>query len=1101
MPAFVAKFDPNGALVYSTFLGGGGYVTEARAVAVDSTGHAYVTGQTQREDFPTTLGALQTSCAVGTSWGCADAFVTKLNPDGASLAYSTYLGGPGSTASGDYGYEWGNGIAIDSQDNAYVTGLTRSNAFPVTTNAFQNTHGGGWADVFIAKLNASGSGLVYATYLGGAGGSLHGDEPYAIAVDGQGQAYVTGLTTSADFPTTAGAFQPNWSGYTNGFISKLNPDGSALVYSTYLGGPGAGRMYARGIAVDVAGNAYVTGSADDGFFTTPGAFQPQCFTAPALCTDAFVLKLNPSGSAPVWSTYLGGSGGELGNSIALDSQGHVYVAGSTLSTDFPTRFPVQGTYAGGDNSWHGDYYGGDVALTKLSSDGSRVLYSTYLGGSGADAGLGIAVDQTGNAYVTGLTASTDFPTVSPVQSSKYGSWDAIVFKLDAVTHDLTLAKTGTGTGTVTSEPSGISCGSTCGVAFDEGERVTLTHSASPGSTFTGWSGDCTGTASCVVDMDRARSVTATFTVPPRVSLAASPGSPQLRGTPILLTATASGVTSPTYRFWVTSGSGWSEVRGWGGNTYTWTPGSAGSYTLGVWVKSSATPGADVWAAVGTLPFTVSALSVSLAASPGSPQTVGTAIALTATVSGGAAPQQCKWLLTTNNWQSYSTLQDWGSCGYAWTPTTPASYKVGVWARRAGSTTNTAEASAGLPYTVTPMTVSLSANPPSPKPIDTAITLTATVSGGAAPQQCKWLLTTNNWQSYSTLQDWGACGYAWTPTTPGSYKVGVWARRAGSTTNTAEASAGLPYTVTPMTVSLSANPPSPQIPRTAITLTATVSGGAAPQQCKWLASTNNWQSYSVLQDWGACGYAWTPTTPGSYKVGVWARRNGTSADTPEASAGLPYTVSPIPVTLTANRPSSQILGSGATTLTASPSGGIAPYQCKWLLTTNNWQTYSPLQNWGSCSVSWTPAASGSYKVGVWARSSGNSADAAEGFAGLAFEIVLSVQGTYSVSGTATNSGCTDPSDNGSMGLTGTLQLWQTGGTFSGTLTILAQEITTLNLNGTVSVTGQVSGSFGNAEGSYTFSGNSGGPTLSLTFAGAWQDDVGRCNLSGSLTATR
>ena len=189
----------------------------------------------------------------------------------------------------------------------------------------------------------------------------------------------------------------------------------------------------RGIAVDAAGNAYVTGLAENGFSTTPGAFQPECATAPDLCTDAFVLKLNPSGSAPVWSTYLGGSSGEQGNAITLDSKGHVYVTGSTLSTDFPTRFPVQGTYAGGDNSWHGDYYGGDVFVSKLSADGSRLLYSTYLGGSGADAGLGIAVDQAGNAYVAGLTASTDFPTVNAVQSSKHGSWDVIVFKLASTT--------------------------------------------------------------------------------------------------------------------------------------------------------------------------------------------------------------------------------------------------------------------------------------------------------------------------------------------------------------------------------------------------------------------------------------------------------------------------------------------------------------------------------------------------------------------------------------------------------------------------------------------------------------------------------------------
>jgi len=424
---FVAKFDPSGALVYSSFLGGGGYMTEALAIAVDSEGHAYVTGQTQREDFPTTVGAFQALCAEGTSWGCADAFVTKINPDGASLAYSTYLGGPGSTASGDFGYDWGNGIVIDSEGNAYVAGLTRSYTFPVTAGAFQSTHAGGWADVFVAKLNATGSALVYATYLGGTGGSLHGDEAYAIAVDGEGSAYVTGLTTSLDFPTTAGAFRPANSGYTNGFISKLSADGSSLEYSTYLGGPGSGRIYGgRGIVVDAAGNAYVTGTADNGFPTTPGTFQPQCSTAPALCSDAFVLKLNPAGSELVWSTYLGGSGGEEGRGITLDTRGNVYVAGLTTSANFPLRDAIQGTYAGaGSSTW------GDGFVATLSADASRLVFSTYLGGSGDDAGYAIAVDAAGNAYVTGGTSSTDFPTVNPVQAGKSGTFDAFVAKLIA----------------------------------------------------------------------------------------------------------------------------------------------------------------------------------------------------------------------------------------------------------------------------------------------------------------------------------------------------------------------------------------------------------------------------------------------------------------------------------------------------------------------------------------------------------------------------------------------------------------------------------------------------------------------------------------------
>ncbi|MBP1777673.1 MAG: hypothetical protein H6Q86_3683, partial [candidate division NC10 bacterium] len=714
---FVAKFGPTGALIYSTYLGGSAWTTEAHGIAVDADGNAYVTGETTNADFPTTPGAFQTTCAVG----CSDAFVVKLNPTGSALLYSTYLGGPSDDT--HFGDERGHAIALDSARNAYIAGWTRSNRFPVTAGAFQNTYAGGAGDVFVAKLNAAGSALVYATYLGGTGGTLWGDEPYAITVDSDGHAYVTGYTTSVDFPTTAGALQPANAGDTDVFITKLSADGSALVYSTYVGG--TWHDYGgRGIAVDAAGNAYVTGGQvwSSDFPTTPGSYQPHCATT--ACADAFVLKLNPAGSALVWSTYLGGSAGEQGSAIALDAKGHVYVTGNTDSEDFPTRFPVQAYGGPGTFPW------GDVFVTKLSADASRLLYSTYLGGTGDDAGFGIVVDTARNVYVTGGTSSSDFPTAAAAQSSNHGGIDAFVSKLAAITYNLTVINPVTGAGVVSSTPTGITCGSTCSAAFDQGERVTLTATATTGSTFTGWSGACTGTGACVVDMDQARSVTATFrSAPPTITvLVASPAAPQPLGTAITLTASVTG-TAPQCKWLLTTDPTWATytaLRTWTACTTPapWTPSVAGRYQVGLWARSSGNttdaPEGNAAAVLaytitGPVPPTITGLSaspaspqsvgtaLSLSASPASPQSVGTALSLTATVTGGTSPQQCKWLLTTDpTWATYTTLRTWTACTTPapWTPTVAGTYQLGLWARSSGNTVDYPEAAAVLAYTIT-----------------------------------------------------------------------------------------------------------------------------------------------------------------------------------------------------------------------------------------------------------------------------------------------------------------------------------------------------------------------------------------------------------------
>ncbi len=321
-----------------------------------------------------------------------------------TLAYSTFLGGTGS--------DQGNSIAVDSGGNVYLAGLTTSTDFPATGGGFQTTSAGD-RDAFVAKFDSSGS-LVYATYLGGSGF----DQANGIAIDASGNAYVAGLTASANFPTL-GALQPTAGGGDDAFVTKLNPTGSALVYSTYLGG--ADDEEARGIAIDGSDSAYVAGDTLSTNFPVLNAVQPLLVD-----DDAFVAKLNAAGSALVFSTYLGGLGIDEASAIAVDGSGGAYVTGFTFALDFPTLNPLQSANGGGR----------DAFVAKFTSAGARV-YGTYLGGAGTDHGRGIAVDASDNAYVAGLTASTDFPTSNPYQASNGGSDDVFVTKVNAAGSALT----------------------------------------------------------------------------------------------------------------------------------------------------------------------------------------------------------------------------------------------------------------------------------------------------------------------------------------------------------------------------------------------------------------------------------------------------------------------------------------------------------------------------------------------------------------------------------------------------------------------------------------------------------------------------------------
>lgn len=389
----VAAYDTKKPLIidpvlsYSTYLGGTGDQA-GTAIAVDGEGNAYVTGFTSSTDFP--LAAPSQSTING---GFYDAFVTKFNPSGSALLYSTFLGGSG--------LDFGNGIAVDAEGNAYVTGNTTSVIdFPGTLGRKKDP---GPSEAFVTRLGPDGT-LIVSELLGG-----RGDEAgYGIAVDASGNIYVTGFTDSNNFGNCGNIKElGEGNACENGaaFVAKLDSDG-APIYITDLGGNDYDS--GSGIAFDASGNAYVTGATASSDFSTVNPVQAVL----GGLYDAFVAKLDATG-AIVYSTYLGGSNDDSGSGIAVDGSGTVYVTGDTASSDFPTANPLQASFGGGD----------DAFLSKFDAAGS-LIYSTYLGGSDDDYGTGIAVDGSGNAFLVGSTASSDFPTANAFQATKDGVSDS-----------------------------------------------------------------------------------------------------------------------------------------------------------------------------------------------------------------------------------------------------------------------------------------------------------------------------------------------------------------------------------------------------------------------------------------------------------------------------------------------------------------------------------------------------------------------------------------------------------------------------------------------------------------------------------------------------
>jgi len=393
--AFVLKLTPDGSQVlYSTYFRGSGFDI-ANAVAVDAAGAVYVVGHTTSADFPL-VQPLQSSLR-----GSSDTWVAKLDPSG-SIVYSTYYGGSS--------FENGDALAVGPGGEVYISGGTGSTDLP-GVNGVQRANAGGFSDAFVAKIAPNGASVQYATYLGGSGS----DELNQVALGADGQIYVAGYTSSADFPVTS-AFQPAFGGgFTDGLVAKLSADGTRVVFSSYLGG--VDRDAVIGLAVDAQGAIYLAGNTSSYNFPTSNAYKPDNYSS---YSDAFVTKLQPDGTALVFSTFFGGQGDDGAVDIAIDAAGDIHLAGQTASYDFPLVGAVQE-----------QVLGFDAFAAQLTPDGSTVVRSTPIGGSGFDTANRLAFSPSGDVWVVGRTDSQDFPILNAFQSWPGGSTDAFVTRLPA----------------------------------------------------------------------------------------------------------------------------------------------------------------------------------------------------------------------------------------------------------------------------------------------------------------------------------------------------------------------------------------------------------------------------------------------------------------------------------------------------------------------------------------------------------------------------------------------------------------------------------------------------------------------------------------------
>ena len=482
MDVYVFKLSTDGkTLLNSTFVGGSND-EDAYGLTLDNAGNVWVAGYTWSSNFPTTPGAFDT--VFGQK---RDGFILKLSSDGRFLLYSAFVGG----IEEDEAFA----VALDGSGNPVVTGYTSSWDFPVTSGAFDQGFNGA-KDVFVLKLAASGGGLVYSTLVGGSGEDIG----RWVKFD-RGDLVVAGYTWSSDFPSTSSAFDPTHNGGQDAWILKLAGDGSRLIYSSFLGGSGDERV--RGLVLDGNNNPTVAGYTNSANFpTTSGAYDQGHNGA----NDVFISKVATDGRSLLYSTYVGGSSGDAGFGLALDSDGSPVVTGWTESGNFPTTV---GAFDRGHNG------SSDIMILKLAADGGSLLYSTFVGGTKGEQAHAVALAGTGNAVVAGRTDSSNFPSTNGAFDPNHnGDTDAFVLRLGmedqpVECYTLTTEIRPIDGGSVLADPS-PNCANDSS-KYASGTQVQLTTTAASSCTFNHWSGDATGSAMwTTVTMTGNRSVTANF---------------------------------------------------------------------------------------------------------------------------------------------------------------------------------------------------------------------------------------------------------------------------------------------------------------------------------------------------------------------------------------------------------------------------------------------------------------------------------------------------------------------------------------------------------------------------------------------------------------
>jgi hypothetical protein len=959
---------PTSATTYST----GTSPLAVSGTASDNVGVTQVTWANDRGGNGTATGT--------TSWSASMALQS-----GANVITVTVRDAAGNTASDTLTVTY---TPPDSTAPVATIGAPTSAATYTTTTSSLNVSGTASDSVGVTQVtwanSRGGSGTATGTTAWSVSGiTLQGGSNVITitARDAAGNSGTDTLTVTYNVPDT-----------TNPAVTITGPTSSATHARS------ATPMTVSGTASDNVGVTQVTWANDRGGSGTASGTTSWSATGVALQTGANVITITARDAA-----------GNTANDTLTVTYTPPDTTGPTVAIDSPT---TASNYTNTTSTVSlGGTAGDNIGVTQVTWSNSRGGSGTATGTTAwsvasitLQAGSNVitvtARDAAGNTATDVLTVTapdTSAPTVTITQptSSATLSTTTTTVNVSGTASDnvgvtqVTWSNDRGGSGAAT----GTTSWSVNGVALLNGANViTITSRDAAGNTATD-------------------TLTITSTPPLTLSsLTANLTAPQLVGTPITFTATATNGTAPySYKWWVFDGATWSVLQNWSASSsYTWTPSVANSaFRVAVWIRNAGST-ADAYdnpASNGSVAFPVNPASTplsvtSLTTNRTAPQQVGTPITFTAAVAGGTAPQQFKWMLfdgaSTSVVQAWSTSNTW-----IWTPTIAnASYQVTVWARNASNTTDAAEnanSARSLPFAINaapagPLTLtSLTASLPAPQPVGTPITFTATVSNGTAPHQFKWWVFDNN--TWTAMQSWTTSNtWQWTPTSSGgNIRVAVWVRNAGSTADAYDnpaSNGSIPFAInggvqqpSPLSITgLTANRAAPQPAGTPITFNAGVTGGTAPQQFKWLLFDGN--NTSVVRGWSTSNtWTWTPTTANAaYQVTVWARSASSTTDAAEnanSARSLPFAIGNPAGTLTltgltANLNAPQPVGTPVT-FTATATGGSAPYQYKWWVF--NGSAWMVLQSWTtSSSMTWTASASGAYRIGVWVRNAGSTTDA-------------------------------------------------------------------------------------------------------------------------------